>query len=59
MERGGTHESPGESSAEWPTKQSPRSERLWSAEGGQEKKKKKNKTQELKIQELISITLVL
>lgn len=60
MERGGTHESPGESSAEWPTNQSTRSERLWSAEGGQEKKKKNNnKTQELKIQELISITLVL
>ncbi len=60
MERGGTHESPGESSGEWPTKQSPRSERLWCAGGGQEKKKKKNnKTQEVKIQELISITLVL
>ncbi len=59
MERGGTHESPGESSGEWPTKQSPRSERLWCAEGGQEKKKKNNKTQELKIQELISITRVL
>ncbi len=57
MERGGTHESPGESSAQWPTKQSPRSERLWSAEGGQEKNN--NKTQQLKIQELISITLVL
>ncbi len=59
MERGGTHENPGESSAEWPTKQSPRSDRLWSAEGQEKNNNNNNKTQELKIQELISITLVL